>query len=67
MFSYHLLRQLREKQRAIDVELLWPALKDLSEDLAFAKRAMLAHALGESNWTTDLTDQEIVALIDALQ
>lgn len=61
-------RRQRRKQREIDIELVWEACKDLADggDVEHARRAFLAHAMNDPAWTTDLSDAQILEIVNGL-
>lgn len=54
------------RQRAIDLELLWPICRTGAHDLDHAKAAFAYHALNDPAWQT-LGEAEILSRIDALE
>lgn len=59
-------RMWRKRQRSIDMVILWPSCKSLAVDLDHAKAAFAIHAFNDSAWTNDLSERQIIDLIDAL-
>lgn len=60
-----LIDRWRERQRAIDIEILWPSCKELVPDLDTAKVAFAYHAFHDKAWLC-LGDAEIQRRIDEL-
>lgn len=56
----------RERQRSIDIELLWPICRDKTECLDDARTAFAIHAFMDPAWRC-LGDEEICRRIDQLQ
>ena len=56
----------KKRQRRIDVQILWPAIKDNSPSLDLARAAFLAHALYDPAWES-LTDAEVFQYIAKLK
>lgn len=54
-----------ERQRNIDLEILWPSCKEQASDLEDAKVAFAMHALNDSAWTC-LGHEELVRRLKAL-
>jgi hypothetical protein len=55
----------RERQRSIDLRILWPACKQNADDLDHAKAAFAMHAFHDPAWIC-LGDDEIKRRIDEL-
>ena len=64
MFSW-LLRRWHARQRAIDLQILWPSCKQVAHDLDHAKAAFAFHAFHDPAWL-ELGEDEICKRIDAL-
>jgi hypothetical protein len=60
-----LMNWWRQRQRAIDLSILWPACKEQATDLDHAKAAFAMHAFHDPAWLA-LGDDEIRRQIDAL-
>jgi hypothetical protein len=60
-----LLNLWRSRQRAIDLDILWPTCKEQAADLNHAKAAFAMHAFHDRAWLV-LGDDEIKRRIDAL-
>jgi hypothetical protein len=54
------------RQRAIDMEILWPSCLELAPDLDHAKAAFAFHAFNDPAWLI-LGEAEIQRRIDALR
>jgi hypothetical protein len=65
-----MLQWIRDKwharQRALDLQILWPACVRQARDLDHAKAAFSVHAFNDSAWLS-LGHDEIMRRIDALQ
>ena len=55
----------RQRQRAIDLRILWPACKENAADLDHAKAAFARHAFHDAAWTC-LGEDEIKRRINEL-
>lgn len=60
-----LLNLWRERQRSIDLRILWPTCKEQASDLDHAKMAFAMHAFHDPAWLC-LGDDEIRRQIDGL-
>jgi hypothetical protein len=60
-----LMNLWRERQRSIDLQILWPVCKENARDLDHARAAFAYHAFHDSAWLC-LGDDEIKRRIDAL-
>jgi hypothetical protein len=60
-----LMNWWRQRQRAIDLSILWPSCKEQATDLDHAKAAFAMHAFHDPAWLP-LGDDEIRRQIDAL-
>ena len=61
-----LLRQWRARQRAIDIQILWPAcVREAKGNMDVAKAAFALHCYHDSAWS-DLKQDELYTLIDGL-
>jgi hypothetical protein len=56
----------QRRQRAIDMDILWPACCAQAPDLDHAKAAFAMHAFNDPAWQA-LGDEEIVRFIDRLE
>jgi hypothetical protein len=54
------------KQRAIDMDILWPTCLKQAPDLNHAKAAFAYHCFTDPAWLV-LSDKEIVEFIDSLE
>ena len=57
---------LHERERKADLEILWPALCDVSDNIDVAREAFKLHAMTNDSWS-DLSDAEIQDVVDKLQ
>jgi hypothetical protein len=55
-----------KRQRAIDMEILWPICLEESRDLDHAKAAFAYHAMHDRAWTC-LGEERVLAFIDSLE
>jgi hypothetical protein len=60
-----ILRWWHARQRAIDIEFLWPSCRDQARDLDHARAAFASHAFNDRAWLA-LGENEIVRQIDGL-
>jgi hypothetical protein len=60
-----LLNWWHERQRAIDLQILWPSCRDLAPDLDHARAAFAVHAFHDRAWMS-LGEDEIIRRIDRL-
>jgi hypothetical protein len=60
-----LLGLWHKRQRAIDIQLLWPSCRDHASDLDLAKAAFALHAFRDHAWL-ELGEAEIYRIIDGL-
>lgn len=60
----------RKRQRVIDIEILWPAIKEehrkIGEDVNRSRQAFFLHCAADPAWK-DLTVWEIGAIVDKLE
>jgi hypothetical protein len=56
----------QRRQRAIDLDLLWPACCAEAPDLDTAKAAFAVHAFNDPAWLA-LGEQEVIRFIDQLE
>jgi hypothetical protein len=56
---------LRARQRAIDIDILWPSCRDQTDDLDHARAAFAMHAFHDRAWLV-LGDDEIARQIERL-
>ena len=61
-----LLNWWHARQRAIDLQILWPSCRDQARDLDHAKAAFAVHAFNDTAWTC-LGEREVCRLIDELE
>lgn len=52
--------------RRLDVQLMWPACKQATQDLSRARAAFACHALNDRAWLV-LGEEEVCRRIDCLQ
>ena len=57
----------RKRQRAIDLEILWPQCCELAPDLDHAKAAFAMHAFHDHAWTADYSHDELKDYIDQMR
>lgn len=64
------LRWLRElwwaRQRAVDLEILWPSCKELAPDLDRARACFAVHAFNDPCWYEYYGHDKLVEVISAL-
>ena len=60
------LRWWRERQRSIDLRILWPICCEQAPDLDHAKAAFMFHAMHDPAWTS-LGEDEVIRRVDALE
>ena len=60
-----LINLWRQRQRSIDLRILWPVCKEQADDLEHAKAAFAMHAFHDPAWVC-LGDEEIKRRIDGL-
>ena len=60
-----LLRRWHARQRAIDVDVLWPACRDQAPDLDTARAAFAVHAYRDNAWM-ELGGEELARRIGEL-
>lgn len=66
--AFHRLIQFfnyNERRRQIDLQILWPTLKERARDLDHAKAAFAYHCLNDPAWQP-LGEDEIMRRIEAL-
>lgn len=61
-----LARWWRQRQRATDMDILWPACKEHAGTLEHARAAMMVHCMNDSAWTTDYTEEDLIVFIGQL-
>jgi hypothetical protein len=64
---FGLFKWLRKRQRATDIEVLWPVCKAHAKSLDDAKAAFAVHVFMDPAWSTDFTDDELKQIIEGLQ
>lgn len=57
----------RKRQRAIDLQILWPVCVQKAPDINIARRAFMLHCINDSAWNIDFTEEELRAYIDKLE
>lgn len=55
------------RQRKVDLQILWPALKDAANNLEEARAGFFLHAMEDRCWTDHYTSTELAAYIEALR
>ena len=60
-----LVAKWHERQRSIDLQILWPLCRDKSPDLEHAKAAFACHAYHDTAWLC-LGEEEINRQIDLI-
>ena len=65
MFDW-LMKWWRARQRRIDMQILWPACKQVTDDLDCAKAAFFFHVARDAAWTKEYTTDELVHFVDEL-
>jgi hypothetical protein len=60
-----LVSKWHAKQRAIDIDILWPACKEQAYDLDHARAAFAIHAFQDSAWQS-LGEDELIKRIGEL-
>lgn len=61
-----LIKWWHRRQRAIDLAILWPTIRDRASDLNTARLAFAYHAIRDHAWH-DFSVDEIVAIVDKLE
>jgi hypothetical protein len=56
----------RERQRTVDLEVLWPICKEQAPDIKLARSAFFMHCTEDTAWTKDYSVDEIAQYVDAL-
>lgn len=56
-----------ERQRATDLEILWPTCKAQAQTLDHAKAAFAVHAFNDKAWIRHYGHDELVRVIDAMR
>lgn len=54
------------RRRQIDIDVLWPQLKELAPDLDMARAAFMYHCINDSAWSRHFLHDELVKQIEAL-
>lgn len=54
------------RQRAVDLQVLWPACKEMAPDLDHAKAAFMLHAINDPAWARHY-GEDLWQVVDALQ
>ena len=60
-----LINRWHARQRAIDLEMLWPSCKKYADNLGTAKAAFAVHAFNDKAWLC-LGEKEIIRQIERL-
>lgn len=55
------------RQRKVDVQILWPALKDAAVSLEEARIGFFLHATEDRCWTDHYTSEELLAFTETLK
>lgn len=61
-----LIRRWHARQRAIDLDILWPSCKNLAQDIDYAKAAFAVHAYNDPAWL-ELGEDGLYDFIDNLR
>ena len=61
-----LIRWWQARQRAIDLQILWPSCRRVAPDLDTARRVFAHHAFRDKAWRA-LGEDEIIRAIDRLE
>lgn len=56
----------RKRQRAIDLQILWPSCKELASDMDHARAAFFAHCCMDTAWTKDFSHSALADFVGAL-
>ena len=59
-------RWWRNRQRKLDMKILWPICKDKAPDIDYAKACFAVHAFNDPAWTKDYNHEEIKTFITNL-
>jgi len=62
-----LLKWWRATQRSTDLTTLWPVCKQHARDIDHARAAFFMHAVNDTAWTRDYSEDEIIARVSELQ
>lgn len=65
MFDW-LAKWWRKRQRGVDMQILWPACKEITSNLDFARAAFMYHCMNDPAWTTDYTEGDLKVFIGQL-
>lgn len=60
------LRLLHARQRKIDVDMLWPKIKELTRDLDHAREVFLIHAMIDPAWK-DFQYLDLIAFVRTMK
>ena len=61
-----MMKWWRKRQRAIDMEILWPVCKEQAATLEHAKAAFAVHVYNDVAWRKDFSESELFDYIEAL-
>lgn len=59
-------RMWRRRLRKIDLQTLWPACVQKASSITMARAAFATHAFHDEAWTSDYSEEELIAFIDQL-
>jgi hypothetical protein len=62
-----IMKWWRKRQRAVDMNILWPSCKNESKNLVQAKAAFYYHVINDTAWTKDYTEAELANIVDELE
>lgn len=60
-----IVRRWHQRQRQLDIDILWPACRNGTADISIAREAFLWHAANEPAWQA-LSETEFNKIIDGL-
>jgi len=60
-------RWWRAWQRRIDMLILWPSCRSAASDIESARGAFFVHAMLDTAWTRDMSENEIMAFCKTLK
>ena len=61
-----LLRWWRARQRRVDLSILWPVCKEQAGDIDRARAAFYMHAINDTAWTSDYSEDELISYVGTL-
>ena len=56
----------RRRQRAMDMRILWPVLKEQAPDLHIARAAFYMHASNDCAWTDDYSVEDLIEFTEQM-